>query len=138
MSFVPRATLIVACAAAAALATTSAAAESWPSGGASLTGGASPTQPDPGSSAAPVGGTVPTGAAPLTAGTTSSATATIAPALPAPIHSELAQTTAPSGGVALLPLAHIAARLAQPHSTHKTWTVRVDGRELSFNQLSRR
>jgi hypothetical protein len=129
--------VIVACAAtAAALATTSTAAESWPSGGASLTGGASPTQPDPASSAAPVVGTVPTGAAPLAGSTT----ATIAPALPAPIHSELAQTTVPSGGVALFALAHIAARLAAPRSdgTHKTWTIRVDGRELSFNQLSRR
>ncbi|HEV3055711.1 MAG TPA: hypothetical protein VGX45_13705 [Solirubrobacteraceae bacterium] len=134
MSFVPRATLIVACAA-AALATTSTAAESWPSGGASLTAGASPIQPDPASPAGPVGGTAPTGAAPLTGGTT----ATIAPALPAPIHSELAQSTVPSGGVALLPLAHIAARLAPPRSdgTHKTWTVRVDGRQLTFNELSR-
>jgi hypothetical protein len=137
MSLHPRVTVIVACAAAAAaLATTSTAAESWPSGGASLTAVGSPTQPDPASSAAPVGGTVPTGAASLTGGTT----ATIAPALPAPIHNELAQSTVPSGGVALFPLAHIAARLPPPRSdgAHKTWTVRVDGRELSFNQLSRR
>jgi hypothetical protein len=137
MSLHPRATVIVACAAAAAaLATTSTAAESWPSGGVSLTAGGSPTQPDPASSAAPVGGTVPTGAAPLTGGTT----AMIAPALPAPIHRELAQSIGPSGGVALLPLAHIAARLplARGSGTRKTWTIRVDGRELSFNQLSRR
>ena len=79
---------------------------------------------------------MPTGAAPLTGGTT----ATIAPALPAPIHGELAQSAVPSGGVALLALAHIAARLAPPRSdgAHQTWTVRIDGRELSFNQLSAR
>jgi hypothetical protein len=103
MSFVPRATLIVACATvAAALATTSTAAETWPSGGASLT-------------------------------------ATIAPALHAPTHRQFSLSTGPSGGVALFPLAHIAARLASPYTdrTHRTWTVGVDGRELRFNQLSR-
>ncbi len=141
MSLHPRATLIVACAAAAAaLATTSTAAETWPSGGAPLAPGAtSPSQPAPAGPAAPILGTVATGGASETGAAGLTTNPTIAAALPAPTHSQFSgSTTVPSGGVALLPLAHIAARLAAPRSsgTHKTWTVRVDGRALRFNQLS--
>ncbi|HWE34835.1 MAG TPA: hypothetical protein VG410_15190 [Solirubrobacteraceae bacterium] len=141
MSFARRATLTVACAAAAAaLATTSTAAELPPSGGASLSAGAPPSQPAPATPATPLVGTVPTGAAPLTGSPARSRTATLAPALPVPVHRQFSGSTGPSGGVALFPIAHIAPHLvaapAHAHGHSAAWTVRLAGRRVTFAALA--